>query len=205
MNISDPLFIAENICLGPIDHEKDPPIEAAWMQDAWFLRMIRQEPAMPETIAQIKKRYEAIEKEQDEKGNLYYFTIRMRQDDRLIGFAKIKWIDWSNGGAFIELGIGDSQDRRRGFGSETLRLMLRFAFGELNLYRLAGITPEFNTGGLGMLKKFGFMEEVRRRQAVSFQLQRWDMIHLGLLKDEWAIHAENSFRGQAQDISHTPD
>jgi len=205
MKISDPLFVAENICLGPIDHEKDPPIEASWMQDASFLRMIKQDPAMPQTIAQIKKRYEAIEKDQDEKGNLYYFTIRMRQDDRLIGFAKIEWIDWSNGGGFIKLGIGAPQDRRQGFGSETLRLMLRFTFGELNLFRLAGVTPEFNTAGLSLFKKFGFVEEVRRRQAVSFQLKRWDMIHLGLLKDEWAAHAENSLRGQAQDVSHTTD
>ncbi len=189
MKISDPLFVEQNICLGPIDYEKDPPIEASWTQDASFLRMIRQDPAMPLTVAQIKKRYEAIEKEQEEKGNLYYFTIRMRQDDRLIGFAKIEWIDWSNGGCFIQLGIGASQDRRRGFGSETFRLMLRFAFGELNLYRLTAVIPEFNAGGLSLFRKFGFVQEVRRREAVSFQLRRWDMIHLGLLKYEWAAIA----------------
>jgi len=203
MKISDSLFSAENICLGPIDHEKDPPIEAGWTQDASFLRMIRQDPPMPQTVAQIKKSYEEIEKEQAEKGNLFYFSIRMRPDDRLIGFTRIKWIDWSNGAGYIELGIGDPQDRRHGYGSETLRLMLRFAFSELNLYRLAAMTPEFNTAGLGLFKKFGFVQEVRRRQAVSFQFQRWDMIHLGLLKDEWAAHTQTGVAEESRDLLQT--
>ena len=73
-----------------------------------------------------------------------YFTLRMRSDDRLIGFARLHWIEWSNGAGFIELGIGDPNDRLQGYGSEALRLLLRFAFDELNLYRLTAIIPEYN-------------------------------------------------------------
>jgi RimJ/RimL family protein N-acetyltransferase len=185
MNISDPLFLAEHICLGPIDHEKDAEIEAQWTQDAGYLRMLSLDPAVPQTPSQVKKRYESIEKSADEKGNLFYFTIRLRQDDRLIGFTRIDWIDWSNGGGFVKIGIGSPADRRCGFGSEALGLLLRFAFAELNLFRLAAIVPEYNSPALGLFKKFGFVEEIRRRQAVFRDLRRWDLIHLGLLKPEW--------------------
>src|SRR5512139_794196 len=126
MRIDQPLFESEHICLGPIDHEKDPEIESRWTHDASYLRLISVDPALPASPAQIKKRYEAIEKEQDEDKNLFYFTLRMRSDDRLIGFARLHWIEWSNGTGFIQMGIGDPKDRGQGYGSEALALLLRF-------------------------------------------------------------------------------
>ena len=112
MRIDQSLFEGEHICFGPIDHERDPQIESLWTHDASYLRMISLDPALPLSPARIKKRYEAIEKEQADGNDLYYFTLRMRSDDRLIGFARLNWIEWSNGAGFIQLGIGDPQGPR---------------------------------------------------------------------------------------------
>ena len=185
MKISEPLFISENICLGPIDHEHDAAIESRWTHDASYMRLVHIDPAMPLSAAQVKKRYESIEKKQEEDHDLYYFTIRMRTDDRLIGFAKVDWIQWSNGLGNILLGIGEPEARRKGYGSEALRLMLRFAFDELNLFRLSALIPEYNPAGLKLARKFGFVEEVCRRQALERDGRRWDTIHFGLLREEW--------------------
>jgi RimJ/RimL family protein N-acetyltransferase len=185
MTIELPLFEGERICLGPIDMEKDPEIEARWSNDAGYLRMLSIEPARPLSPAQVKKKYEAIEKEQEEKSGLYYFTIRMKPDDRLIGFARLSWIEWSNGCARIQIGIGDAQDRGCGYGKETLGLLLRFVFSEMNLYRLAAVIPEYNLPAQRLFAGAGFVEEVRRRQAVFRDGRRWDLVHWGLLRDEW--------------------
>jgi RimJ/RimL family protein N-acetyltransferase len=185
MRIDQSLFEGERICLGPIDHDKDPEIESRWTHDASYLRLISLDPALPASPAQIKKRYEAVEKDQDEKKNLFYFALRMRSDDRLIGFARLDWIEWSNGAGFVRLGIGDPTDRGQGYGSEALTLLLRFAFDELNLYRLSAVIPEYNTVALHVFCKVGFVEEVRRRQSVNRDGRRWDLIHLGILSDEW--------------------
>lgn len=188
MRIDQSLFESEHICFGPIDHEKDPEIESLWTHDASYLRLISLDPALPASPAQIKKRYEAIEKEQDEDKNLFYFALRMRSDDRLIGFARLFWIEWSNGAGFVQLGIGEPKDRGQGYGSEALGLLLRFAFDELNLYRLTAIIPEYNTVALHVFSKAGFVEEVRRRQSVSRDGRRWDLLHLGILQAEWHAH-----------------
>ena len=185
MRIDQSLYESEHICFGPIDHEKDPEIESLWTHDASYLRLISLDPALPASPARIKKRYEAIEKEQDEDKNLFYFTLRMRSDDRLIGFARLHWIEWSNGTGFVQLGIGDPKDRGQGYGSEALGLLLRFAFDELNLYRLTAIIPEYNAVALHVFSKAGFIEEVRRRQSVNRDGRRWDLIHLGILQEEW--------------------
>jgi RimJ/RimL family protein N-acetyltransferase len=192
MKIEQSLFEGEQVCFGPIDHEKDPEIESRWTHDAGYLRMISLDRALPAAPAQIKKRYEAIEKDQDEKNNLFHFALRMRADDRLIGFARLYWIEWSNSAGFISLGIGDPSDRLKGYGSEALGLLLRYAFDELNLYRLSAVIPEYNPHALHVFCKAGFVEEVRRRQAVNRDGRRWDLIHLGILQDEWRARLAES-------------
>ena len=185
MNIEVPLFESERVCLAPIDHEKDAEIESGWTHDANYLRLLSADAARPLSPAQVKKKYEAIEKDMEENKNLFYFTIRMRSDDRLIGFAKLYWIEWSNGVGKVQLGIGAETNRRQSYGSEALQMLLRYAFAELNLHRLTADIPEYNVGARKLFEKFGFVQEVRRRQALNRDGQRWDFLHLGILHSEW--------------------
>ena len=185
MNIDKPLFYGNLICLASIDHEKDAEIETKWTHEAAYMRMISPGTVRPLAPTQIRKKYEAIEKQIENDKNMFYFTIRKLSDDRLIGFARINRIEWSNGTGDIQLGIGNHEDCRHGFGSEALQLMLRYAFDELNLHRLSALVPEYNGLALGFFKKAGFVEEVRRRQALNRDGRRWDFIHLGLLGSEY--------------------
>ena len=186
MDIHTQLFEGQIIRLAPIDHEKDPEVMARWSNDPEYLRMVSYEPARPQSVAVMKKKLEEIEKEVDESKNSYYFTIRTCATDRLVGFARISWIEWTHGSGHLSLGIGDAADRWHGYGSEALRLLLHYCFSELNLYRLTATMPEYNTAALGLFQKFGFVEEVRRRQAIHRDGRRWDLLHLGLLREEWS-------------------
>jgi RimJ/RimL family protein N-acetyltransferase len=190
MDIETSLYEGRLIRLGPIDHEKDPAIESKWTHDAEYLRLLDPQPARPISPAGMKKKYEAIEKEIEESKNLFYFTIRLRsedpeQNDRLVGFARLYEVEWNHGVSQVVLGIGDPDDRRKGYGSEVLNLLIRYAFAELNLFRLSAQIPEYNPGALRLFQKAGFIEEVRRRQALNRDGRFWDLIHEGLLRDEW--------------------
>jgi RimJ/RimL family protein N-acetyltransferase len=149
------------------------------------MRLLDLKPARPLSPAMVKKQYEAVEKEMDEDKNLFYFTIRAREDDRLIGKALVEWIDWTNGNGYIRLGIGSADDRRKGYGSQALSMLLRYAFGELNLYRVTAVVPAYNEGAIRLFQKFGFMEEVRRRKALNRDGEIWDLLSFGLLNAEW--------------------
>ena len=80
----------------------------------------------PFSPAQIKKAYKEIEKEMDEKGNQYYFTIRrsakkgVENPDQLLGFTRLTHIEWSHGTASLSLGIGEPAERKKGFGTDAL-------------------------------------------------------------------------------------
>ncbi|MBL8049851.1 MAG: GNAT family N-acetyltransferase [Anaerolineales bacterium] len=185
LNIQTQLFEAKDVRFGPIDHETHPDIESKWTHDAEFMRLMELKPIRPLSAAMLKKEYESIEKEMQEDKNLYYFTIQTREDNQFIGKAVIEWIDWANSNGFLRLGIGASEFRRKGYGSQALSMLLRFAFDELNLYRVTAVVPAYNEGAIRLFQKFGFMEEVRRRKAVHRDNEFWDLVSFGLLNAEW--------------------
>jgi RimJ/RimL family protein N-acetyltransferase len=190
MTIATQLFEGNLICLGPLDHDKDPSVMAGWSEDPEYARLINQRPALPLSIPQMKKRLEAIEKQIDESKNQFYFTIRLRAEDppekeRLVGFARLYSIAWNLGMGRLRLGIGDPADRGKGYGRETLKLITRFAFRELNLFALRVTIPEYNLPAIYLFEKSGFIVEVRQRQEIYRDGKYWDLLHLGLLQPEW--------------------
>ena len=188
-DIQTQLFEGADIRFGPMDYEKDPETESKWTHDAEFMRLYDITPVRPLSAAMVKKQYEKLEKQVEEDKNLYYFAIRSRQDDRLIGNAMVHRIEWSNGNGWVRLGIGAPEDRRKGYGTQAMRMLLRFAFAELNLFRVTAAVQEYNEGAVALLKKFGFTEEVRRRKALDRDGRRWDIVLFGLLNDEWRNQA----------------
>jgi RimJ/RimL family protein N-acetyltransferase len=185
MSIDNPVVEGKLIRLGQIDHEKDPAIVSRWTHKAGFMRMMYTEPARPLSAWQVKKKLEELEKSLDEDKNFFHFRIRTRSDDRLVGFAELYWISWTIAAGYIRRGLGASEDQRQGYGREALSLLLRYAFDELNLYRLTAVIPEYNLPALSLFTGFGFVEEVRRRQALERDSRRWDLVQLGLLAEEW--------------------
>jgi len=182
--LTDQLFEGQHIRFAPLDAERDAEIVSKWTHDLEYLRLLSADIAKPLSPAQIKKQYEELDKDA-EKHNAFNFAVRLQEDDRLIGFARLYRIEWTHGTGSVQIGLGDRNDRGKGYGTEVLHMLLRYAFDELNLYRLAAMTVEYNTGAIRFFERAGFNVEVRRRQAVQRDGKRWDVLMLGLLCDEW--------------------
>ena len=185
MSISTQLFQCEYIRLGAIDYEKDPAVESRWTHNSAYLHSLGPKLARPLSPAQVKKQYEAIEKEIDKSKNTFYFTIRSQEDGSLLGFARLFWIEWTSATGGIQIAIGKPEDRDQPYALEALQLVLRFAFLELNLYRLSALAAEDDPAGISLLENAGFTEEVRRRKAIQRSGQTYDQLLMGLLAEEW--------------------
>ncbi len=182
--LTDQLFEGQLIRFAPPDAERDAEIVSKWTHDLDYLRLLSAEVARPLSPFQIKKQYEEMDKDA-EKHNAFNFAIRLKDDDRLIGFARLFRIEWTHGTGSLQIGIGERADRGKGYGTEVLHMLLRYAFDEINLYRLAATTAEYNAGAIRFFERAGFVVEVRRRQAIQRDGQRWDAVMMGLLRDEW--------------------
>ena len=183
MKLDNALFSKKNIYVAPIDHEKDAKTVSNWTHDPSYLRGIMTSPALPLPEAKVKKQFEAIEK-QIEADKRFYFSVHLKNDDRLIGYGDIYRLSWTNQTGMLALGIGDVNDRGNGYGQEILNLILGFAFDELSLYRLSAAISEDNTAALKLFQNEGFVEEIRQRERIHRDGRRWDLIYVGLLQEE---------------------
>jgi RimJ/RimL family protein N-acetyltransferase len=184
MDNNHSLYEGRLVRLGPLDHEKDPPIVARWTNDP-LLRSVLVDVARPWSVEAVRRLLEKVEKQMEETRALFHFTVRHKDDNRLVGLARIFWIDFHNGTGVINLGIGDAADRRLGYGSDALNLLLRFAFNDLNLHRLSAWPGADNLPLIQMAGKAGFEEEGRRREAAFHDGRYWDVILMGLLRTKW--------------------
>ena len=96
---------------------------------------------------------------------------------------------WTHGTGSFGITIGDPAYWGQGYGPEAIFLALRYAFLELNLYRVASSTMGYNLRSQRAHEKAGFHREGTDRAAVLRQGRRYDVIRYGILRDEWlALH-----------------
>lgn len=179
--IEERLFDGQLVRLAAPDPDRDAVVISGWTHDPIYLRMLAVAPARPKTVEQVKKELA----DEDSRQNRFLFAIRTQADDRLVGLAWLDGLLLNHGVARLQLGIGRASDRRQGYGHEALELLLRYGFTELNLHRFGVAVPGYNTAALDFFQGHSFEVEARRREALDRAGQRWDLIHLGLLRIEW--------------------
>ena len=83
------------------------------------------------------------------------------------------------------IGIGEEELWGKGYGTDAVRLMLNYAFTELNLRRISLDLFEYNQRALRSYQKAGFVEEGRMRGIFQREGRRWDSIYVWILRDDW--------------------
>lgn len=113
------------------------------------------------------------------------FVIADPATEAYIGQVNLDRIDWKNRVGTIGIVIGDPAKLGQGYGTEALRLLIDFAFLELNLNRLELEVYDFNERAYRSYRACGFQEEGRLREK-QFKNGRYvDVIVMGLLKSDW--------------------
>jgi RimJ/RimL family protein N-acetyltransferase len=115
----------------------------------------------------------------------YYFSIRTLAEDKLIGELGLDIVDWSGRDAFVGLGIGETDHWSKGYGTDVMNILLQFAFMEINLRRVTLTVFEYNPRAIRSYEKAGFHHEGRMRQLLNKEGKRWDMLYMGILREEW--------------------
>lgn len=155
---------------------------AHWQHDTQWMRLLDSEPPHQQT--------EAHHRKQDEEaslpdGNGYGFCFRTLADDRLIGFVHLSIVSWVHRDAFVAIGIGNREELGKGYGTDAMRLALRYAFTELGLHRVSLSVFSNNLRAMRSYEKAGFRYEGRLREVMLREGARFDLIYMGILRPEW--------------------
>lgn len=112
------------------------------------------------------------------------FAICLAQGDRHIGNCGLMAIDRDNRTATLGIFIGEKDCRGQGFGTEAVRALCRFAFGELDLRKIRLDVQAGNAGAIQTYERVGFRREGLLRQEVFRRGKALDVIRMGLLSSE---------------------
>jgi RimJ/RimL family protein N-acetyltransferase len=158
----------------------DAEIMARWSSDSEYARLVDSDFARPRSTRFFTKQ------DPDENSNTgIEFRLRTVTDDRLIGFVALHSIEWNNQVGLLSIGIGDRDYWGKGYGSDALRMMLRYGFYELNLHRIGLNVFSYNQRAIRAYEKVGFVVEGVQREFLNRDGQRYDLVWMGILRQEW--------------------
>src|SRR5215211_5828315 len=157
--------------------------EVQWQRDSEFVRLADNQPIR---FSSQKKLKEQMEKrfEKEAKPERYGFNIRTLDGDKLIGFFGL-YVELIHSEAWVGIGIGERDFWSKGYGTDAMKLCLRYAFLELGVQRVALGLHGYNTRALRSYEKAGFRLEGRTRQDVLREGKRSDTLWMGILREEW--------------------
>lgn len=112
------------------------------------------------------------------------FAITEIDEDIVIGGISLMNIDSKNKNAELGYWLGKKY-RNKGYISEAIRLILKFAFNELKLNKIYAQLWEKNLASIKVLKKNGFKKEGLLREAV-YKFGKWENdLVFAVLKRDW--------------------
>lgn len=117
--------------------------------------------------------------------NQYNFSIFAK--DKLIGHCGLYYVDWINRSAEFGIYVGDRDYRNGGYGSESLRALVKFGFEDLNLNKI-WCEVYSNNESIHVYKHLGFVYEGTLRDAYFNEGRYWDSHMLSLLRKEYEEH-----------------
>jgi RimJ/RimL family protein N-acetyltransferase len=169
------------------DPETMAKLFSHWSGDSEYSRLLDWDPACRFSVKSSQK---WLEKDSEKQTN-YYFAIRTLEDDRIIGVIGLDGIQWTHGDCFVGIGLGEREFWGKGYGTDAMKIILRYAFTELNLQRVSLNVFEYNPRGVRSYEKAGFSHEGRERGLLLREGKRWDVIFMGILREEWLKIKEN--------------
>lgn len=177
------LFNGKWVRLSAFDPEEMSKAWSRWHRNSEYFRLLN---SSGRAIQSPKAYLKWMEEEVSERSPAsYFFAIRTLEEDKLIGELALDVVNWSGRDAFVGLGIGEPEYWGKGFGTDVMNVLLRFAFTEINLRRVTLSVFEYNPRAIRSYEKAGFRHEGRLRKVLNKDGRRWDVLYMAILREEW--------------------
>jgi len=172
------LYYGKNIKLRALRPE-DLPYIMEYVNDFETYSSFTDSAPIPKTEA-----FQALWLAHSTREDLITFAIAEIMTDECVGTIQLRAIDRPSHHSLFSI-ILRPASRGKGYGTDALRTLLRFAFHELNLHKVTLTVYASNPGGQRLYEKCGFRLEGRLRQQVYRQGKYEDQLVYSILDREF--------------------
>jgi RimJ/RimL family protein N-acetyltransferase len=183
--MNPPILTGRLVRLVTLDLDADLKLMEEWNQDSEYQRFLDAGPAQRYNL---KNSREFFEKE---IGGMHMFMIQKLDDDQKIGMIDLGGINWQVGSAWVGIGIGIREYWGKGYGTDAMKILLRYGFTQLNLSRIQLDVFSYNQRGIASYEKAGFKPEGRLHGNLLKAGVRYDEVFMGILRRDWEALQEN--------------
>lgn len=161
--------------------QKDINLVVRWMNDP-DVRTYARNP-LPRTIEEVKKWFEP--KKDDEAKIDIDFLIYHKNDKKPIGTIGLTNINWLDRNANLFTVIGESEYWGKGIAVEAGKMMITYAFEELNLHKIHTSIYSPNERSLKTAEKIGLVQEAVLREEIYIDGVHVDNHKFAVFKKDW--------------------
>jgi RimJ/RimL family protein N-acetyltransferase len=169
----------DRVRLAVPDFEKDFALFERWQRHTEYARLLDFGPIMVWSAEEMRAWHEK------QTGPKYFFLIRRLSDDAPIGFIDLDGVDQLNHSAWVGIAIGEPECWSQGYGADAMRVLMRYAFMELNLHRVNLDVFADNPRAIKSYENAGFVQEGTARAMLCRDGRRWDVVYMGILRSDW--------------------
>lgn len=179
------VLIGERVSLVASEPKRDAPLVSRWSHNGEYMRMLDADTIRLWSAESSQKWLE--DESELEHPSMILFMIQENESESLIGFVDLSGINRLEKDCMIGIGLGEPQYWGQGYGTEAMQLLLEYGFTVLDLHRLSLNVFDYNQRAIRSYQKAGFQVEGRLREALNRDGRRWDMLYMGILRDEWEV------------------
>lgn len=114
----------------------------------------------------------------------YDFAIEDLKTGKYIGGCSINECDVKNRTCVVGIMIGDKEYWGKGYGSDALKVLIKFIFEEVNMNKIKLNVFSFNNRAIACYKKVGFKEEGILKKEIYRNGRYHDEIIMAMFKDD---------------------
>ena len=160
---------------------EDIPTMTAWFQNLEYGSYLMGAVSRPMTLEAETKWFE---ENATPSQSLVCFGIVELEANRLIGTCSLMDINPVNGSATLGIGIGETDCLGKGYGTEAVRLLVKYGMFFLNLHNIKLEVFGFNPRAIRAYEKAGFSLVGRRRAARVLGGERYDEVIMDITREE---------------------
>ena len=176
-------YIGENIYFSPLN-ENDIGLYTKWINDENVARGINLIHNIVTETQEKSWLLHAYEK------NRYQFVVVDKKNDKPIGIYGLELKNNISKRYFFVGFIGEESYRGKGYGTEALKLLIKFAFEILNAHTLYTTIYQYNEASIRSINKIGFKKCGVFSESVYYNMKYHDEIIYEMTKQQY-IEMEN--------------